>query len=137
MCDFEAKWFGASYIDGACHEGHMWDLDGDGPGDEFNPCPRCNTEAFLRDAQETAESSCGMDMFTPWCGALVWERAVEIAQQENPEIAARVIAEIGQVAAIDWPDRQAVFDGRAPYNRTVTTIYDYAAPHPAEGGGQR
>lgn len=50
-CNYEAPTFGASYPDGTCIDGWMWDLDsGDGDGltsggDE--PCPFCNTVEFI------------------------------------------------------------------------------------------
>lgn len=50
-CYYEAPTFGASYPDGRCIDGYMWDLDAyeDGyltsGGDE--PCPWCNTDEYL------------------------------------------------------------------------------------------
>jgi len=51
-CGYEAPTFGASYPDGRCIAGFMWDLDScdeDGLlscGDDV-PCPFCNTGAYM------------------------------------------------------------------------------------------
>ena len=53
-CSYEAPTFGAHYPDGTCIDGYMWDLDScDEPGGSLAhggdiPCPRCNTEKFVR-----------------------------------------------------------------------------------------
>lgn len=50
-CNYEAPTFGASYPDGTCIDGYMWDLDSgdseglDSGGDE--PCPWCNTSEYI------------------------------------------------------------------------------------------
>lgn len=50
-CDYEAPTFGATYPDGTCIEGYMWDLDScDGNdliGGPEKPCPHCNTFEYL------------------------------------------------------------------------------------------
>lgn len=52
-CGFEGPSFGASYPDGTCIEGYLWDLDScDEPGGPLThggdiPCPHCNAMAYL------------------------------------------------------------------------------------------
>ena len=50
-CNYEAPTFGATYPDGTCIDGYMWDLDScDGHdliGGPEMPCPHCNTMEYL------------------------------------------------------------------------------------------
>lgn len=52
-CSFEAPFFGATYPDGTCIDGYMWDLDScDEPGGPLYgggdaPCPHCNTREYV------------------------------------------------------------------------------------------
>jgi hypothetical protein len=52
-CSFEGPSFGASYPDGTCIDGYLWDLDScDEPGGPLHsggdiPCPHCNTREYL------------------------------------------------------------------------------------------
>lgn len=53
--------FGASYPDARCHNGYLWDLDSNDGDDGLlynggdDPCPFCNTEAYLEWAGVDAE----------------------------------------------------------------------------------
>ena len=125
-CDYEGYEFGGGYIDSTCIEGYLWDLDScDEPGGGLThggewACPRCNTERYLLDrAEEAGDGSCGKSMMTPWCGATIWEAAIVMAKKQNPSVAAKVLASIPPFTATDWPDRQAVYDGRASWENTI------------------
>lgn len=52
-CNYEAPTFGASYPDGRCLDGYMWDLDAcDGRlliGGPEMACPYCNTREHIED----------------------------------------------------------------------------------------
>ncbi|GAB3272636.1 hypothetical protein GCM10027347_44400 [Larkinella harenae] len=60
----EFPYFGASYPDATCIDGWLWDLDhcdnnGNLYGGGEEPCPFCNTEAFIEqneDEENTRES---------------------------------------------------------------------------------
>ncbi|MFD1944689.1 hypothetical protein [Paradevosia shaoguanensis] len=124
-CGYEGYEFGGGYIDSCCIDGFLWDLDScDEPGGGLThggdfACPRCNTGAFLEQAIEDAES-CGVSMRTPWCGAEQWERAVAKARKENQEGAEAFLASLKPFIAADWPDRQAVHEGRASWENTIS-----------------
>lgn len=131
-CSYAGHEFGASYPDSICIDGYLWDADSDDDGDLTSggdlACPRCNTAQFLEDALEEAkDGGCGKAMFTPWCAAVVWENAVAKALRENPEAASVALSGFAPFATDDWPDRQAVYDGRAPWERTVEIIIEPAA----------
>jgi hypothetical protein len=118
MCSYTGRHFGASYEDGCCIDGYLWDLDS---GDEDGltsggdiACPSCNTAAYLDDAKEEADSTCwGSSQGVRYCGAMIIEGALRTAERENPQAARGWIAENPQVASWDWPDRAAVLEGRA------------------------
>lgn len=122
-CGYQAPWFGASYPDGGCIDGVLWDLDSydDGLltvcGDI--PCPACNTTAFLEWARDDAESTVTASYNgIATCGAVIWERAIGIARHENREAADAYLATVEPFTAADWPDRQAVYEGRASEHDT-------------------
>lgn len=124
MCDYNGRHFGASYEDACCIDGHLWDLDsGDADGLTSGgdiACPRCNTAEYLNQGKEEAEStSCGRFNTSVYCGAMLMEGSLRKAEEENPEAAARWKAENPIIETFDWPDRQAVFEGRADYNETI------------------
>ncbi|WP_154124182.1 hypothetical protein [Grimontia hollisae] len=57
MCGYQGYEFGATYEDGICIDGYMWDLDSGGldeNGDSFLdsggdiPCPKCNIKARVK-----------------------------------------------------------------------------------------
>lgn len=59
-CGIEFPHFGASYPDAKCINGWLWDLDSGGPGEGLSiggddPCPICNTEAWLERVMENEE----------------------------------------------------------------------------------
>lgn len=126
MCDYTGHEFGASYPDSCCIDGFLWDLDsGDSDGLTHGgdmACPRCNTAAYLEEAADQA-GSCGVSMTTPWCGAILYENAMVIAKRENPAAAAAAIAAMPPVEASDWPDRQAVREGRARWDGVIDVLY--------------
>lgn len=132
-CDYTGYEFGGGYLDSACIDGYLWDLDScDEPGGGLThggdwACPRCNTAAFLEQAVEKA-GNCGMSMFTPWCGAEQWERAVAKAEKENAPATATFLASVKPFVAADWPDRQAVREGRAAWDHTVDRQWPWPLP---------
>lgn len=114
MCDYTGRDFGAPYPDAACHNGYLWDLDGDGwvDGDFDQPCPRCNTAEYLDGAKDDAESTeQGSDMAIIYSGAMIIEGAVRKARRENPDGTAAWCLENPRVSTFDWPDRDAVLRG--------------------------
>lgn len=52
MCNIEFPHFGASYPDAHCIDGYLWDMDSYEDGvytiGGYDPCPFCNTEAWLK-----------------------------------------------------------------------------------------
>ena len=52
MCNIEFPHFGASYPDAHCVDGYLWDMDSCDDGvytiGGYDPCPFCNTEAWLK-----------------------------------------------------------------------------------------
>src|SRR5574343_875033 len=133
MCDYCGHEFGANYLDSVCIDGYLWDADScaaDGftHGGEW-ACPRCNTRQMLMDARaEAADGGCGVSMFTPWCTAVQWECAVRKALAENTEEARRTLAEMQPFETDDWPDRRAVYEGRASWCDTISVRIDPASP---------
>lgn len=128
MCSYQGHEFGASYPDSVCIDGFLWDADsGDADGLTIGgelPCPRCNTAEFLSCVAEgAAEGAAGMSMFTPWCGATMWEAACAKALLENPTGARSALDAMKPFVASDWPDRQAVYDGRAQWSQTIDVTY--------------
>lgn len=126
MCDYCGYEFGANYPDSVCIDGYLWDADsGDDDhgltnGGEW-ACPRCNTKRMLEDAREKALSGgAGHFQFQPYCAAVLWDGAVRKAIAENPEEARKTLEEMEPFETDDWPDRQAVYDGRASWRDTVT-----------------
>ena len=136
-CDYAGYEFGGGYIDSTCIEGYLWDLDScDEPGGGLThggewACPRCNTRQYLADALEDAQSySSGTSMGTPHCGAVSWEGAIRKAKSENSAEAKAFLATVKPFVASDWPDRQAVYDGRASWDATVEVTWPWSAPTP-------
>lgn len=125
MCDYCGHEFGASYPDSVCIDGYLWDADScddDGftHGGEW-ACPRCNTRRMLEEAREEAISGgCGHFQFQPYCAAVLWDGAVRKALAENQEKALRVLAAMEPFETDDWPDRRAVYEGRASWRETIT-----------------
>lgn len=129
MCNYQGYEFGASYPDSTCIDGYLWDADsddGDGMltrGGEI-ACPACNTRQYLADAMEDAkDGACGSSMFRPWCAATVWEAQCAIAAKVNGMEAMNFLTSIEPFETLDWPDRAAVYAGRARWDETVPVIY--------------
>ena len=102
-CGYEAPFFGATYPDGICIEGYMWDLDScDEPGGALHfggdiACPRCNAAAFLEWAMEDAEGTVEWSFTTSaghvsGTGADIWESAKRRVLEANPAEANKLIA---------------------------------------------
>lgn len=134
MCDYQGFEFGASYPDSTCINGYLWDADScDEPGGPLFhggeiPCPRCNTIAFLRRALARAiEPSCGVDNGIPWCSATLWEAALCKAHSESPDITIEWLKTVEPFTTLDWPNREAVYDGRAHWNDTIERRWPWAA----------
>jgi len=139
-CDYAGYEFGGGYIDSTCIDGYLWDLDScDEPGGGLTSggewaCPRCNTREFLAAALEYAQRcECGTSMGTPHCGAVAWEGAVAKAKRENLAEAEAFLAAVKPFVAADWPDRQAVYDGRARWDQTVEVTWPWSLPQPPQG----
>jgi len=63
-CQFQDRWFGATYEDGLCCGGYMWDLDsGDSPGELTSggndPCPICRGRGWV--SRQTFKKINGFD----------------------------------------------------------------------------
>jgi len=132
MCGYTGHEFGACYPDSVCIDGFLWDADS---GDEGGltqggdwACPRCNTARFIEDAaEEYSDGSCGASMGRPWCGAVMFERVVAKAFAENPEQTSASIATLKPFEASDWQDREAVQEGRVPWDQTIMAAISPAA----------
>ena len=125
MCGYTGHEFGAGYPDSICCEGYLWDADSDDGegrlthGGEW-PCPACNTEQMLSEALEEAQSgSCGQNMWRPYCAATRWEAACEKALSVNRPEAEAFLKGVAPFEISDWPDRDAVYAGQAPWDRTI------------------
>lgn len=125
-CDYTGYEFGAGYIDSCCIAGYLWDLDScDEPGGALShggewACPRCNTRRFLEDAvNEARDGGCGTAMRRPWCAAVVWENTLRKAYSEQPAVTTAFLADVQPLTTDDWPDREAVYQGRAAWQDTV------------------
>lgn len=137
-CSYQGYEFGAGYLDSTCIDGYLWDAEScDEPGGRLRdggdiPCPRCNTAEMLREAVEEAKSgSCGVAMLTPWCAAVAWEAAVGRAFEENAKTTSEFLSTCQPFDIEDWPDREAVYEGRAPWDRTITVHIDPSTLTPA------
>ena len=59
-CGYQGREFGATYEDGICIDGYLWDLDScDVPGGPLThggeeACPECNHEEWLADVKDSA-----------------------------------------------------------------------------------
>ncbi len=125
-CGYQGYEFGGGYLDSLCCDGFLWDADScDEPGGMLTsggdiPCPQCNTVAFLENARrEAVEAGCGQSMLTPWCGAVLWERDVLKALQFNQSLADPWLRSLAPFITDDWPDRQAVYEGRASWEDVI------------------
>ena len=100
--------FGASYEDGLCIEGYMWDADsGDGDGFLYTggeiPCPKCNTAAYLEEqAERAADDIPNPGTTSP---AEFWEGTIRICLDLNPGITAQTLRGLAPFDLLDWPDR--------------------------------
>jgi len=97
MCDFQSGTW-------ECRgDGYLWDADDDGydPEDFSEPCPKCNTKAFLLDRKESAETtSYGSNNFSSYTGESLWLRAVQYAESYNALATAAALAEIRLVETL-------------------------------------
>lgn len=96
-------------------DGYLWDADYDGydPEDHSMPCPQCNTLVFLESAKEEAESCVDWDANGQHgTGQTLWENAVQIAQQANPEGYEQALRQIGQVDTLVPADNEQGYDIR-------------------------
>lgn len=132
MCGYTGHEFGAHYPDSVCIDGWLWDADS---GDEDGltsggdwACPRCNTARFIEDAaEEYSTGSCGHSMGRAWVEAEQFERAIAKAYAENPDETARAVRLLPSFTTSDWPDRQAVREGRASWQDTIEVTIDPSA----------
>ena len=90
-------------------DGYLWDADCDGydPNDISQPCPQCNTKAFLLYAKEEAESVSNFSgMYSSGTGVTIWEGAVRAAKYWNEESYQVILGEIGKVVALENDDER-------------------------------
>ena len=134
MCDYTGHEFGGGYPDSVCIDGYLWDADSyeDGTlntGGEW-ACPRCNTKKMLEVALVSArdEPTSGVYQGVPYVEAVMWEQTIAKAMEENPEAATAFLATVKPFSTIDWPDRQAVYDGRARWDRTIDRTWPWNDP---------
>jgi hypothetical protein len=132
-CDYCGYDFGASYPDSVCITGYLWDADScDEPGGPLFlggeiPCPKCNTIAFLRRALSYAQDPyCGVCNCIPSVSATIWEAALCKAHNQQPEVTTEWLKTVEPFVTIDWPDRQAVYEGRAHWSNTVERQWPWA-----------
>lgn len=126
MCNYAGYEFGGGYLDSMCIDGYLWDADScDEPGGGLSiggdlPCPQCNTVKFLEHGlDEARDGGCGMAMFTPHCAAEQWERTIAHARRHDAAATAAFLLTVKPFKTDDWPDREAVHAGRAPWDQTI------------------
>jgi hypothetical protein len=128
-CGYQGYEFGASYPDSICIDGELWDADS---GDDDRlltvggdmPCPGCNTAAYLDWAlEEAVEDACGQSMFTPWCAATAWEGRLANALRANADEVNEWLATLQPFEITDWPDRAAVYECRAGWDKTIRRLW--------------
>lgn len=85
-------------------DGYLWDADRDGYdlADHSLPCPQCNTEEYLLDAKENAESTVFSVSAVPGCrvertGESTWLHAVRLAESVAPDAARAALTKISVV----------------------------------------
>jgi len=116
-CGYEDRVFGATYPDGRCIDGWLWDLDS-ADGDGFLTsggdiaCPRCNTAMRLDQLREEIQQICDPD--TPQDA--VWNHQVFLIVEINPGTALEALAAMPRHAF--WRYRRAGTD-IVPARRTI------------------
>lgn len=95
MCEFSEGSI-ACRGDGFCQDA---DPDGFALSERALPCPRCNTEAWLRMMKDKAEGKPAYQGDETGTGVDLWEHAVMAAMRENPQVAKQALIGIGRVAA--------------------------------------
>ena len=130
MCDYQGYEFGASYPDSMCIDGLLWDADSEDDGYLTNggelPCPRCNTEGYLRYALERAKNGgSGLSMFTPHVAMASWEAFIAHARRENPNEAEVFLRAVPPFVTDDWPDRAAVYAHPSLWAATIEREWRY------------
>ncbi len=135
-CDYTGHEFRGGFPHSVCADGFL--VCRDRPETAINPidprirqaCPRCNTERMLRRALDTAkDGGAGESLATldrpasPWCAATEWEAACTRACIENGSVALSFLYSLPPFETDDWPDRQAVLDGRGRWDDTVRVTY--------------
>ena len=109
-CGFTARTFGASYEDGVCCDGYLWDLDsadGDGYltwGGEI-PCPSCNTARYLDYALE--KLSADIPYPSSAMPAQIWEGVLRRAHDLNPHGCSAFFETCAPFCLLDLPGRVA------------------------------
>lgn len=108
MCNY---WHGGTI---ECRgDGYMWDADADGydPEDTSFPCPACNTRTYLLGAKEHGECcSYSSGWSGDYTGEDMWLGAVDVALAANPQVAPRLLRQIGiAYPIVDHPTDRARF----------------------------
>lgn len=125
-CDYKGHEFGAGYPDSICIDGRLWDADScDEPGGPLRTggewaCPRCNTTSYLAEAISDAEDGgYGWTMNGVWVSGEQLANKIHIAIRENRDEAIKCLAAPQSGTTYDWPDREAVYERRAPYDHVI------------------
>lgn len=101
-------------------DGYLWDADSDGYdlNEHSEPCPCCNTESYLLDKKEGAETtSYFFSMADSGSGVDIWKDAVQHAIRWNRQAAVVALRTIKQV--------HAIYDDPADDRKTLTQVFDY------------
>lgn len=100
-CGYEGSHFGAVYNDATCINGRLWDLDSCDNGMLTSggdiPCPKCNTEEYLRDAATELNEGISGNNTT---NVPIWSNIVTGCRELNPEGTEAALKSIGKVSII-------------------------------------
>ena len=101
-------------------DGYLWDADSDGyyHNEYSEPCPCCNTERYLLDKKEDAETTSSFfSMFDSGSGVDIWEGAVQHARYWNKEAVVNALRNIKRV--------EAIYDDPDDKSNTLTEVFNY------------
>jgi hypothetical protein len=108
-------------------DGFLWDADEEGwsADEQDHACPRCNTNQYLLDAKETAESlSSGASQGIYYTGESIWLHSVQVAEAENLSDAKTALSLIAQVDTLRDAQNEQGFE---------VVKYLYSAQPPVAG----
>ena len=84
-------------------DGYIWDADHEGydPEDLSWACPNCNTEQYLLNAKDEAESTSSFSSgHSSGTGVTIWESAVAVAKKWNEDAANIALKSVSKVTAL-------------------------------------